>query len=225
MEFPYSVSFWGTSIHTVIKKLLCLPIWCLAACLAGCGGSSVVKPAPAAKTGMAGSPEQDPQYVIGPGDLLKVVVLRSPELSQEVPVRPDGKISTPMVDDMVAVGKTSSQLARDIEGALKDFVRAPTVSVIVSRANSVFSQIKVVGQGVAPKTLPYRAGMRVLDVIIEAGGLSQFASGNRAKIVRTENGKSSQIKVRLKDLMDGGDISQNVLMMPGDVLVVPEARF
>lgn len=169
--------------------------------------------------------EADPEYVIGPGDGLRIVVLRNPELGSEVTVRPDGKISSPLVSDMVAVGKTPSQLAKDIEGVLQEFVRAPTVSVIVTHATGAFSQIKIVGQAVSPRAIPYRSGMRVLDAIIEVGGLSQYAAGNRAKVMRTEGGKTKQIRVRLDDLLNRGDVSQDLLLRPGDILVIPEARF
>ncbi len=163
--------------------------------------------------------------MVGPGDTLRIFVLRNPELSVEVPVRPDGKISTPLASDLVAVGKTPSQLARDLEKELAEYVRSPTVSVIVTHPASVFSQVKVVGQAAHPQAIPFRNGMTVLDVIIEVGGLSQFAAGNRAKIVRTKDGKTEEIRVRLEDLLNRGDVSQNLPMNAGDVLVIPESRF
>jgi polysaccharide biosynthesis/export protein len=168
---------------------------------------------------------QEGVYIIGPGDVLKVVVLRNADLSSDAPVRPDGKISLPLIKDMDAVGKTPTQLAHDIETALQAYVRAPEVNVIVSQAKSIFSQVKIVGQGVVPKALPYRNGMRVLDVIVETGGLTQYAAGNRAQIVRTVDGKTVRMKVRLDDLMNRGDTKQNFPMQPGDILVIPEARF
>ncbi len=142
-----------------------------------------------------------------------------------VPVRPDGKISTPLVEDMVAVGKTPSQLARDIEKSLAEYVKAPKVNVVVMIAVSVFSQVKVIGQVKTPQALPYRDGMTVLDAVLAVGGLGQFAAGNRAHIVRTENGKQTEIKVKLDALVNNGDMKQNLLLKPGDVLVVPETRF
>lgn len=168
---------------------------------------------------------QSAEYLIGPGDGLRVVVLANPELGSEVTVRPDGKISLPLVNDMLAVGKTPSKLATDIENVLKEYVRKPSVGVIVTQAHGTFSQIKVVGQAVSPRAIPYRNGMRVLDVVIEVGGLSQFAAGNRAKVMRTENGKTRQIRVRLHDLLNKGDVSQDLPLQPGDILVIPEARF
>jgi polysaccharide export outer membrane protein len=165
-----------------------------------------------------------PDYVIGPGDSLHVFVFQNEELSTTVPVRPDGKISTPLVEDMVAVGKTPSQLARDIEKSLAVYVKSPKVNVVVMQAMSIFSQVKVIGQVVKPQALPFREGMTVLDAILAVGGLGQFAAGNRAHLVRTENGKQTEIKVKLEALVNSGDMKQNLLLRPGDVLVVPESR-
>ena len=166
-----------------------------------------------------------PDYLIGPGDSLHVFVFQNEELSVTVPVRPDGKISTPLVEDMVAVGKTPSQLARDIEKSLAEYVKSPKVNVVVMGALSIFSQVKVIGQVKTPQALPFRDGMKVLDAILAVGGLGQFAAGNRAHLVRTENGKETEIKVKLDDLVNGGDMKQNLPLKPGDVLVVPESRF
>ncbi|HET7756215.1 MAG TPA: XrtA/PEP-CTERM system exopolysaccharide export protein [Steroidobacteraceae bacterium] len=165
------------------------------------------------------------EYLIGPGDTLDVFVWRNPDLSVSVPVRPDGKISTPLVEDMKAVGKTPTQLARDIEKALAVYVRSPQVNVIVSKPASAFSQVKVIGQVAKPAAVPYREGMTVLDAVLAVGGLSNFAAGNRAHLVRTENGKQVDIRVKLDALMNNGDMSQNLKLRPGDVLVVPESRF
>lgn len=166
-----------------------------------------------------------PDYIIGPGDSLQVFVWRSPELSTTVPVRPDGKISTPLVEDMIAVGKTPSQLARDIEKVLGEYIRSPQVNVIVSVPVSAFSQIKVIGQVTNPQSMPYREGMRVLDVVLAAGGLAEFAAGNRAKVVRKEDGKEKEIRVKLDDLINKGQMKHNLALRPGDVLVVPESYF
>lgn len=165
------------------------------------------------------------QYLIGSGDMLQIYVFQNPELTTTVPVRPDGKISTPLVDNMVAVGKTPSQLAKDIEGVLAEYVRSPQVNVIVTQAISNLSQVKVIGQVTHPMSMPYHQGMMALDAILQAGGLTQFASGNRAKIVRTDNGKQVEIHIKLVNLMEKGDMKQNVPLKPGDVLVVPEALF
>jgi polysaccharide export outer membrane protein len=164
-------------------------------------------------------------YVIGPGDVLQVFVWRNPELTSTVPVRPDGKISTPLVEDMVAVGKNPSALARDIEKVLGEFVRSPQVNVIVTAPASVFSQVKVIGQVAKPQAVPYREGMTVLDVVLAVGGLAPFAAGNRAHLVRTVDGKSTEIKIKLSALVNDGDMKQNLPLKPGDVLVVPESRF
>lgn len=184
-------------------------------------------PAPQAQ-----APEQAPaqdkvggSYVIGPGDALQVFVWRHPELTATVPVRPDGRISTPLVEDMVAVGKTPAVLARDVERVLSEYVRSPQVNIIVTQPVSTFSQVKVIGQVTTPQALPYREGMTVLDAILAVGGLGQFAAGNRAKIVRNEDGKQRELKIRLDDLVKNGEMRHNVELRPGDVLVVPESLF
>jgi polysaccharide biosynthesis/export protein len=178
--------------------------------------------APTAATAQA---EVSPDYRIGPGDTLKVSVFQNDELTATLPVRPDGKISTPLVEDMVAVGKTPSQLARDIEKSLSEYIKSPKVSVVVTVALSVYSQVKVIGQVKTPESLPFREGMTVLDAVLAAGGLTQFAAGNRAQLIRTENGKQTQIKVKLDSLLNSGDMKQNLPLKPSDVLVVPETRF
>jgi polysaccharide export outer membrane protein len=174
-------------------------------------------PAPAAAV--------SPDYRIGPGDSLQVFVFQNPELSVTVPVRPDGKISTPLVEDMVAVGKTPSELARDIEKSLSVYVKTPKVNVVVTLAVSVYSEVRVIGQVLHPQALPYREGMSVLDAVLAVGGLSQFAAGNRAHLVRTTQGKEQNISVKLESLVNKGDMKQNLPLQPGDVLVVPESRF
>jgi polysaccharide export outer membrane protein len=166
-----------------------------------------------------------PDYIIGPGDTLQVFVWRNPELTATVPVRPDGKISTPLVEDMVAVGKNPTALARDIEKVLTEYVRSPQVNVIVTQPVSTFSQVKVVGQVTTPRSLAYREGMTVLDAILEVGGLGTYAAGNRARIVRMQNGKQVEIKIKAQSLVNNGDMSQNLRLQPGDVLVIPETRF
>jgi polysaccharide export outer membrane protein len=180
------------------------------------GANAEEVPAPAAVS---------PNYLIGPGDSLHVFVFQNEELSVTVPVRPDGKISTPLVEDMVAVGKTPSQLARDIEKSLSEYVKSPKVNVVVMGAMSIYSQVKVIGQVKTPQSLPFRDGMTVLDAVLAVGGLGQFAAGNRAHLVRTENGKQTEIKVKLDALVNNGDMKQNLPLKPGDVLVVPESRF
>ena len=164
-------------------------------------------------------------YVIGPSDVLNVFVWRNPELSVTVPVRPDGRVSTPLVEDMVAVGKTPSQLARDIEKVLSEYIRSPQVNVIVTTAAAVNAQVKAVGQVKTPQGVPYHAGMHVLDLLLATGGMTDFAAGNRARIVRNQNGKQVEIKVKLANLVNKGDMTQNIELAAGDVLIVPESRF
>lgn len=165
------------------------------------------------------------QYIIGPGDTLQVFVWRNPDLSETVPVRPDGRISTPLVQNMLAVGKTPAQLAHDMEQMLGQYIRSPQVNIIVTQPVGEFSQVKVIGQVAHPEAMPYHEGMTVLDLVLRAGGLTLYAAGNRAKLVRTSQGKTEQLPVRLKSLMEKGDLSQNLPVKPGDVLVVPESRF
>jgi polysaccharide export outer membrane protein len=181
--------------------------------------------APAVPPGALPLPAVDASYIIGPGDVLQVFVWRQPELSVSVPVRPDGKVSTPLVEDLVAVGKTSSELAREIERVLSEYVRSPQVNVIVSQPISTFSQVRIIGQVAKPQALPYREGITALDAVLAVGGLAPFAAGNRAKIVRAENGKQREIKIKLDDLVNKGDMRQNLPLKPGDVLVIPESRF
>jgi polysaccharide export outer membrane protein len=174
------------------------------------------------------TPEQlTANYTIGPGDSLSVFVWRNPDLSQSVSVRPDGKISIPLVEDMQAVGKTPSQLASDIEAVLGEYVRSPDVTIIVSSfgIGAYDNQIRVVGAGAAkPMAIPYRQGLTLLDIMIEVG-LSEYASGDRAKLVRRVNGEQQETSIRLNRLVNRGDLSQNVTLLPGDVLIIPEARF
>jgi polysaccharide export outer membrane protein len=192
--------------------------------LAGCGGSTPTITASGAN--VANSTESDDDYIIGPGDSLQVFVWGHDDLSTTVQVRPDGEISTPLVEDMQAAGRTPTQLARDVETRLSEFVRSPTVTIIVQQFVGEYDrQIRVVGQATEPQALAYRDGMSLLDVMIAVGGLSEFASGNRAKIVRRINGEETVIAVRINDLLNRGDMEQNVRMLPGDVLIIPESIF
>jgi polysaccharide export outer membrane protein len=192
----------------------------LAALTAGCAGQTKVVDSPVLESA------PPTEYRIGPGDTLQVFVWNHPELTVTVPVRPDGMISTPLIDGVPAEGKTATQLARDLEVALGEFVRNPKVSVMVTSLVGAYGdQVRVVGQAGRPQSLSYRANMTLLDVMIAVGGLAEFAAGNRAVIVRQEAGKQLRIPVRLQDLIDDGDISANVSMRPGDVLIIPESRF
>jgi polysaccharide export outer membrane protein len=177
-------------------------------------------PAPPATVAGVGA-----DYLIGPGDRIQVYVWQNPDLSVSVPVRQDGKVSTPLVEDMQAAGKTASHLARDIETVLAEYVRTPKVNIFVVEAVSALSQVKVTGQVKDAKALPFHEGMTVLDAVLAAGGLTDFAAGNRARVVRNVNGKQVEINVRLKKLLDSGDMSQNIPLKAGDVLLVPESRF
>ena len=170
------------------------------------------------------SPEID--YLIGPGDSISINVWRNPEVSQTVPVRPDGKITAPLVEDLPASGKTPSQLARDIEKALARYIQQPAVSVVVNGFVGTYDQqIRVIGQAAKPQSLPYRRDMSLMDVLIAVGGVTEFAAGNRASIVRKIDGKQEKLPVRLSDLIKDGDISANVRMWPGDILIIPESFF
>ncbi len=167
----------------------------------------------------------DYAYVIGPGDNLNIVIWRNPELSTSVPVRPDGMITTPLVEDIKATNKTPTQLAREVEKALTKYIQDPIVTIIVTGFVGPYSeQIRIVGQAARPQTIPYRQNMSILDVMISVGGLTDFAAGNRATILRTREG-NQQYRVRLNDLLQKGDVSANVDMRPGDVLIIPESYF
>lgn len=196
------------------KKLM---ITALTVTLAACATSYPPAPTEAASA--------DYNYKIGPGDNLNIVVWRNPELSMSVPVRPDGKISAPLIDDLNAMNKDPSSLARDIEKELGKFIRDPVVTVVVTNFIGPYSeQIRVVGEAAKPQTLPYKQKMTVLDVMIVVGGITEFANGNSATILRTSE-NNAQYTVRLRDLVKRGDLSANVDMKPGDILVIPQSWF
>lgn len=177
-------------------------------------------------SGEAPSVTETPDYLIGPGDDVNIFVWRNPELSTNVPVRPDGKITTPLIEDIPAAGKTSTQLARDMEKALETYVKNPVVTVIVTEFSGPYNQqIRVVGQATRPQALPYRDRMSLLDVMIAVGGLNQYAAGNRATIVRMVDGERQQYTARIDDLIEAGDMTANVDMLPGDILLIPESWF
>ncbi|MEQ8496649.1 MAG: polysaccharide export protein [Gammaproteobacteria bacterium] len=169
---------------------------------------------------------EDYTYIIGPGDSLNVFVWRNPELSTSVAVRPDGKFNTSLVEDLEASGKTPSELAREIEVALGEYIRDPLVTVTVGGFVGEYDQqVRVVGEATQPQAIPYRKNMTALDAMIAVGGLTEFAAGNRASIVRMGNGGQEEYRVRLEDLIRDGDITANVPMQPGDILIIPEAWF
>jgi len=205
-----------SSSIVVLRRLLALcVVW-----VAGCASGPTVPPAPAMLPSTL-----DYTYIIGPGDGLNVTVWRNPELSMTVTVRPDGKVSAPLVDELVAQGKTPDQLAREVEKVLGKYVRDPVVTVIVTGFVGPYSeQIRVVGEAAKPQYLPYKNKMTILDVMIAVGGLTDFASGNKATILRTAEG-NKQYSVRLQDLLKRGDVSANVEMRPGDILIIPQSLF
>ena len=168
----------------------------------------------------------DWRYVIGTGDSVSVMVWRNPELSMIVTVRPDGKVTTPLVEDLPASGRTPTQLAREIEKSLSKYVQSPVVTVIVAGGVGPYTeQIRVIGEAAKPQALPYRENMSLLDVMIMVGGITDFAAGNRATILRSAGGKKEQFGVRLQDLLRRGDLTANVAMRPGDVLIIPQSYF
>lgn len=168
-----------------------------------------------------------PEYIMGPGDSIQIFVWHNPDVSITVPVRPDGRISTPLIDNLVVSGKTPTQLSAEIEVLLSHYIKNPLVTVIVTGYVGTFSgQIRVVGEAATPQALPYRSGMSILDVMIEVGGLTEFAAGNRATVVRKqEDGTEKIMRVRLGDLLEDGDISANFQMQPGDILIIPQSYF
>ena len=179
---------------------------------------------PAAAPATDAAPPAD--YVIGAGDNVNITVWRNPEVSGSFPVRPDGKLTTPLVEDLQASGRTATELARDIEKALSKFNQQPVVTVIVTGfVGSNDRQVRVIGQAAKPQALPYRRDMSLMDVMIAVGGITEFAAGNRASIIRTVGGKQTTYSVRLNDLIKKGDISANIRMHPGDVLIIPESFF
>ncbi|MCS6787108.1 MAG: polysaccharide export protein [Thiobacillaceae bacterium] len=202
-----------------MKQRLVLPV--LLSLLVGCANQPVYPPAPAkAPSGF------DWTYLLGPGDTVNVFVWGNPEVSGSFPIRPDGKLTMNLVEDLPAAGKTPTQLAREIEKNLAKYIQDPIVTVIVSGGVGPYSQqIRVLGEATKPQTLSYREKMSLIDVMIAVGGITDFAAGNKATILRVVDGKPQQFAVRLEDLLKNGDITANVEMMPGDVLIIPESWF
>ena len=195
----------------LLVLLTALALW-------GCT-SSPYPPAPRS----AASPDYN--YIIGPGDTLNVIVWRNPEISGAWPVRPDGKVTTTLVEDLPAAGRDPTSLAREIEKALSKYIRDPVVTIVVTGFNGPYNQqIRIVGEATKPQAIPYRQEMTALDVMIAVGGLTDFADGNRAVIIRASEG-GKQYGVRLRDLIRRGDISANVDMRPGDILLIPQSWF
>lgn len=190
--------------------------------LAGCASSL-----PSAQTLPPVAPtEEATNYRIGPGDVLNVFVWHNTDLSAQMPVRPDGRISLPLIGDIVAAGLTPSDLSAQIQDKLKNYVKDPLVTVIPTQFVGLFTrQIRVIGEAVQPRALPYSASMTVLDVMIAVGGLTKYADGERAVLVRTIDGKQQSYQVHLDSLVRDGDVSQNVAMQPGDILIIPQRFF
>ena len=186
----------------------------------GCGGAPPLPPAPPA------SSLPSAEYRIGPGDSLNIFVWRNPELTLTVPVRPDGRLSIPLVEDVVAIGKTPTVLARDFEQQLSKYVKEPLVTVIVEGfVGPIPEQIRVIGEAAQPRALPYRADMTVLDVMIAVGGLTKYAAGNDSVIIRTAQGEQNTYSVHLNSLIRDGEIENNVALRPGDILIIPQRLF
>lgn len=204
--------------HTL---LLLLASVFLGTLLAGCANDAIETSSPEQTAQLPGA-----DYLIAPGDTLAVFVWAEPDLSiVNVPVRPDGKITTPLAEDIVAAGKTASGLAREIEQELRAYIRKPVVTVSVTDFVGLYSkQVRVVGAAVEPQSIPYRDGMSVLDVVIAIGGLTEFANGNKAILIRNVDGTEKRYRVRLDDLINRGRISENIQVLPGDVLIIPEGR-
>ncbi|GAA0300760.1 polysaccharide export protein [Sphingomonas oligophenolica] len=194
--------------------------------LNGCatGGRGELPPA----SFVASQEQPGEEYIIGPLDQLNIFVWRNPELSAKVQVRPDGRITTPLISDMPAVGKTPAMLADDMKIALGEYIKDPIVSVIVENFSGTFSQqVRIVGATAKPASIPYRANMTLLDAMIAVGGLSEYAAGNRAKLVRYDRstGKQVEYNIKLSSLLKNGDSSANVRLEPGDVIIIPESMF
>jgi polysaccharide biosynthesis/export protein len=205
------------------RAACCMATICLAlVLLAGFAPSANAQAA--APAAMAPGATED--YRIGPGDSLNIFVWHNAELSTTVPVRPDGKISMPLVEDIVCAGKTPTELARYIETRLTKFITNPIVTVVVTAfAGTYDQQVRILGEAAEPKAFAYRDNMTVLDAMIAVGGLTRFASGNRATLVRNINGRQTQTTLRLDDLIKDGDISANVPLKPGDVIIIPQSFF
>ena len=207
-------------MFTIKKPIVLAGVALAVAAMAGCSSTPTYPPAPE-RTG-----QFEWNYLIGPGDSVSVFVWRNPEVSGNFPVRPDGKMTMNLIEDMQASGKTPTQLARDIEKALAKYIQEPIVTVIMGGGIGPFDQqIRVIGEAAKPQALSFREKMSLIDLMIAVGGITDFAAGNKAYILRTVDGKQERLGVRLEDLLKDGDISANVDMKPGDVLVVPETLF
>jgi polysaccharide export outer membrane protein len=217
----------GTAVSTLCsrgslarRRFLPLLLFGLVLVVSACSSGPKYPPLPSMAL------DETPDYLIGPGDNVNIFVWGLPELSSSVPVRPDGKITTPLIEDVPATGLTPTELARDMEEVLATYVLDPVVTVIVTGFTGPYDQqVRVVGEAVNPQGVPYREDMTALDLMIQVGGLTEFAAGNKASIVRVVDGQPKQFSVRLDDLIKRGKIEANVYMLPGDILIIPETWF
>jgi len=208
-------------VRRMISRLTVLGV--LVVLLAGCSSAPTL---PSASSGEGAKLAPSDQYLIGAGDTLGIFVWRNPELSEAVTVRPDGRVSIPLVEDVTAVGKTPTGLAREFEDKLRPYIKDPIVTIIPSGFVGPFTQqVRVIGEASSPKAIPYRTGMTALDVMIAVGGLTKYAAGDRSVVVRTVNGKEETYRVHLSSLIRDGEVDQNVFMAPGDILIIPQAYF
>ena len=214
-----------SGMRNVIKCKIRTVVWGIIGSflITACANDRPLLP-PTNKYGSVTTDPDDYKYLIGPGDTVQIFVWRNPEVSQAVVVRPDGMITTPLVEDLPATGKTPTQLARDIEKVLETYIRQPIVTVIVGGGLGPYSeQIRVLGEAAHPQALTYKERMTLLDLMIQVGGITDFAAGNNAAILRVVDGKPTEYRVRLDDLLKDGDISANIDMLPGDILIIPES--
>lgn len=194
--------------------------------LAGCASNSYEPlPTKAQKEPVTADPAAY-EYLVGPGDSLNIFVWQNPEVSQSVTVRPDGKVTTPLVEDLDVAGLTPTEVARKVEEALGQYIREPIVTIIVNGFQGPYSeQIRIVGEASSPQSIPYRQDMSLLDVMIRVGGLTPFADGNSASVIRVINGEQVQFGIRIEDLIKHGDITANADILPGDIIIIPEDWF
>ena len=214
--------------YKALRNALTAGVSVAAMVLTGCGGGFGGGPQLPPATFVSAQEGPGEEYVIGPLDELTIFVWRNPELGGKVQVRPDGRISTPLISDMPAVGKTPTMLAQDIRLQLSRYINDPIVSVIVNEFNGTFSQqVRVIGATERPASFPFRANMSLLDAMIAVGGLGEYAAGNRARLVRTNRGtgRQQEYALRINDLIRRGDTSANVRLQPGDVIIIPESAF
>lgn len=211
------------NLRLLAKVLLTIMlIVSLSSCSGGLFGRTRLKLDPAPFVSPSEGP--GPSYIIGPLDQLEIFVWRNPELSIPVTVRPDGRFSMPLVEDLEATGKTPSELGREIEKALEDYIAGAIVTVVMRGFVGPFSQqVRVVGEAAEPQSIPYRSNMTLLDVMISVGGLTDFAAGDRATLIRFSDGEQKEYALRINDLIRDGEIDANVLILPGDVIIIPES--